>query len=173
MHGPSAEPQSLVGGAASAAVDGAGAGLSNDYLNHYTEALMLIELASLDADAFADLAAWRPIDYRAYFAASSLRRAPAARAAYEALPPARREAFEGLTRAMDRLVTTAIRALRPPCDPQDAALVAEVTGPALRRLMARASAFLNSAGADLPDEAEVEAAQVAADRLIERGAPET
>lgn len=181
MHGPSTRHDTSEDAPARAPESvrdaGAGelatAGLSNDYLNHISEALMLIELVATDLDAVEDLARWRPIDYRGYFAASSLRRAPAALAAYAALPPPRREAFEALTNAMDRLATTAIRALRPPCEPEEAALVADVTCPALRRLIARAGAFLNSGGTDLPDEAEVEAAQAAADRLIERAQAET
>ncbi|GGK24301.1 hypothetical protein [Salinarimonas ramus] len=168
MHGPIDETH-----AAPAPSDAAIEGLSNDYLNHYSEVLMLVELAAQDPDAVDDLAAWRPVDYPTYFGASHLRRAPAARAAYEALPDERRAAFEALTRAMDNLSTTAIRALRPPCEPDDAAHVAEVTGPALRRLIARASAFLNSGGRELPDEAEVEAAQRATDRLLERTLAET
>ncbi|MGJ3265429.1 MAG: hypothetical protein ACFE0R_19600 [Salinarimonas sp.] len=165
MHGPIDETLAT---AAPEAADATAGGLSNDYLNHFSEVLMLVELAAEDAEAFDDLAAWRPVDYPTYFAASQLRRAPAARAAYEALPAERRDAFEGLVAAMDRLASTAIRALRPPCEPLDAAHVAEVTGPALRRLIARASAFLNSGGRELPDEAEVEAAQQAIDRLLER-----
>ncbi|WP_349371380.1 hypothetical protein [Salinarimonas sp.] len=157
---------------AGAGAEPAAGGLSNDYLNHFSEVLMLIELAAGDPDAAADLADWRPIDYPAYFAASQLRRAPAARAAYDALAAERRVAFEALVAAMDRLATTAIRALRPPCGPQEAATVAEVTGPALRRLIAQASAFLNSGGVELPEEADVEAAQAAIDSLLERASAE-
>jgi hypothetical protein len=143
-------------------------GLSNDYLNHFSEVLMLVELAALDPEVIADLAEWRPIDYPSYFATSQLRRAPEARAAYEALCAERLAAFEQVVRAMDQLSTTAIRALRPPCEPADAALVAEVTCPALRRLIAQASAFLNSGGRDLPDSSEIEEAQTVIDRLLER-----
>ncbi len=142
-------------------------GLSNDYLNHFSEVLMLVELAALDPEAISDLAEWRPIDYPGYFAASQLRRAPEALAAYAALCADRRAAFEEVMRAMDRLATTAIRALRPPCEPADATLVAEVTGPAMRGLIAQASAFLNSGGRDLPDSGEVEEAQAVIDRLLE------
>ncbi len=142
-------------------------GLSNDYLNHFSEVLMLVELAALDPEVIADLAEWRPIDYPSYFATSQLRRAPQARAAYEALCADRLAAFEQVVRAMDQLSTTAIRALRPPCEPADAALVAEVTGPALRRLIAQASAFLNSGGGNLPDSSEIEEAQTVIDRLLE------
>jgi hypothetical protein len=144
------------------------AGLSNDYLNHFSEALMLIELAASEPDVAADLAAWRPVTYRAHFEASRLRRAAAAIAAYEALDPERRAAFEDLTGAMDRLVRTATRALQPPCEAEDAVIVASVTAPALRRLVARAGAFLASNGDDLPREGEIEEVQTVIDRLIER-----
>lgn len=175
MHGPSPDETAVTHVPAAPRAPGREDehGLSNDYLNHFSEALMLIELAAGDPEAFADLAAWRPIDYPSYFAASQLRRAPAALAAWTALAAPRRAAFETQVRAMDRLATAAIRALRPPCGPQEAAHVAEVTGPALRRLIARAGAFLNSGGADLPDEADAEAAQAAIDRLLERVFAET
>jgi hypothetical protein len=142
-------------------------GLSNDYLNHFSEILMLVELAPVDADVIEDLADWRPADYPTYFASSQLRRAPQARAAYDALETDRREAFEQVVNAMDQLATTAIRALRPPTEPEDAALVAGVTAPALRRLIAQAGAFLNSGGRDLPDSSEIEEAQTVIDRLLE------
>jgi hypothetical protein len=144
------------------------AGLSNDYLNHFSEALMLIELAATDLDIAGDLAAWRPVTYRAHFEASRLRRAAAAIAAYEALDEVRRGAFEELTGAMNRLVRTAVLALQPPCEPEDAAIVAAVTAPALHRLIGRAGAFLASGGADLAHESEIEKAQTVIDRLIER-----
>jgi hypothetical protein len=143
-------------------------GLSNDYLNPYSEALMLIEMAPDAPDVVSDLAAWRPVSYRAYFGASALRRAPAALAAYDRLPPEPRRAFEDLVQAMDMVARTARTALQPPSEPEDAALVAAITGPALRRLIDRAASFLNSGGQDLPGDDEVEKAQEAIDRLIDR-----
>lgn len=140
--------------------------LSNDYLNHFSEALMLIELAADAPEVAEDLREWRPLDYRAYFSQSQLRRAPEALAAYDFVEPGPREAFERVVHAMDRLVTTAIRALRPPCEPQDAALVAEVTAPALRSLIAQAAAFLNSGGREVPCAGEAGEAQAAIDRLM-------
>lgn len=147
-----------------------GTGLSNDYLNHYSEALMLIELAADDPEIAADLTLWEPISYEAYFGNSLLRRAPRALAAYEALPVERRARFQEITGAMDELALAAIRALRPPCGSQAAARVAGETGPALRRLVDRAAAFLNSGGEDLACNGEVEEAQRVIDRLIEREA---
>ena len=51
-------------------------------------------------------------------------------------------------------------------DPDDAALVAEVTSPALRGLIAQAGAFLNSGGRAIPDSGEIEEAQFVIDRLL-------
>jgi hypothetical protein len=143
------------------------ADLSNDYLNHYSEVLMLIELASSEPESVVDLMAWRPLDYCAYFSASPLRRADAALAAYEALPQERRLAFQALTGAMDKLANSAILALQPPCPDKKAALIAEVTLPAFHGLVGRAAAFLNSGGQDLGMGGEVEEAQVVIDRLLD------
>jgi hypothetical protein len=129
---------------------------------------MLIELAASDPDVARDLAGWRPMDYRTYFAASQLRRAPTALAAYDFLPPERRLSFEALTGAMDKLAKTAILALQPPCEREEAALIAEVTLPPFRRLMARAACFLNQGGHDFGYDGEVDEAQSAIDRLLER-----
>ena len=157
---------------ASAADDpalGVSGGLSNDFLNHYSEVLMLIEMAPHDPDIAADLNDWQPMSYPAYFSASPLRRAATALAAYDALPPARRPAFEQLTGAMDTLATMAAFALQPPCDSDTAMQVCETTVPALRNLVERAAAFHHSGGRDLPEEGEGERAQALIDRLIERG----
>ncbi len=141
-------------------------GLSNDYLNHFNEVLMLVEIAADAPEIVDDLKDWRPVSYPDYFASSHLRRAPQARAAYDALTQENRAAFDLLVHAMDRLAMTAIRALRPPCEADDAALVAEVTSPAMRALIAQAGAFLNSGGRDIPDSSEIEEAQLVIDRLL-------
>jgi hypothetical protein len=159
--------------AAAAAVSAcppASAGLSNDYLNHYSEVLMLIEMAGDDPAIAADLADWQPVDYRTYFGASELRRAAAALAAYDALPDESRLAFEKLVAAMDALASMAVFALQPPTDPATAPVIVDATAPALRSLIARAGAFLNSGGQMLPPDGEAGEAQLAIDRVLERAA---
>jgi hypothetical protein len=143
------------------------AGLSNDFLNHYSEVLMLIEMAADDPAMSAELLEWRPVSYRAYFAASDVRRASAALEAYEALPEAHRKAFEKLVAAMDTLATMATFALQPPTEPDSAPTVVEATAPALRGLIAKASAFLNSGGQELASDSGAEEAQAVIDRIIE------
>ena len=105
------------------------AGLSTDYLNRYSEVLMLIEMATEAPDLADALRSWKAIDYRSYFAASGLRLASVALAAYEALPAERRLAFEKLVRAMDELAAMAVLALDLRDDPDTAAFVPVVTAP--------------------------------------------
>jgi hypothetical protein len=142
-------------------------GLSNDYLNHYSEALMLIEMAGDDPAIGAELQDWRPVSYPAYFASSELRRATAALAAYDALPAARRQAFEKLVASMDTLATMAVFALQPPSTPESIPWVVEATAPALRELIAKAAAFLNSGGQELAPDGAADEAQAVIDRIIE------
>jgi hypothetical protein len=156
----------LISAQACAAGQPIGAGLSNDYLNRYSELLMLIETAGEDPGLANELRRWTPIDYRSYFAASPLRRAGAALAAYEALPEERRLAFEKLILAMDQLAEMAILALDLKEDRETAAFVPAATAPILRRLIARADRFLRSGGTEIEPAGAVEEAQAAIDRLM-------
>jgi hypothetical protein len=99
-----------------------------------------------------------------------LRRASAALAAYDALPDDRRLAFEKLVAAMDALAIMAVFALQPPSALQTTPAIVEATAPTLRDLIARAAAFLNSGGQELPPVRETEEAQLAIDRLLEHAA---
>ena len=141
-------------------------GLSNDFLNHYSEVLMLIEMAGDDPSIGEELARWRPVGYRDYFASSELRRAADALAAYDALPEARRHAFAKLIAAMDTLSTMAVFALEPPSQPDSARVIIEATAPALRGLIAKAAAFLNSGGRELAGDSDAEEAQAVIDGII-------
>jgi hypothetical protein len=141
-------------------------GLSTDYLNHYCEILMLIEMASFDDAVVAEIAHWQPVGYRDYFLNSPLRRAAAALDSYGALPEDRRREFEQTVQALDKLALAAILALQPPCHPQNVVLIGEVIGPAIRRLIDRAADFLNCNGESLCDGCEADHAQHMIDRLI-------
>lgn len=46
--------------------------LATDYLNHFNEIIMLLDLAADMPDVFADAAAWQPLSYQDHFARSSL-----------------------------------------------------------------------------------------------------
>lgn len=121
-------------------------GLSTDYLNHFAEALMLIEMASFESAAIGELSHWRPAGYADHFARSELRCAPHALEAYMALGPEARGAFEALCSAMNRLVETVILTLQQLANPDDAHAIVSIAAAAFRNLLARATAFINSGG---------------------------
>lgn len=120
--------------------------LSTDFLNRYSEALMLIEVAADDDDAVQDLQAWRSITYREHFETSPLRCAASALVAYDGVEPARRAGFEELCKAMTRLVATATALLAEKPDGLETTTIAEVAGEALRRQISRATQFINANG---------------------------
>jgi hypothetical protein len=124
----------------------AGEVLSTDYLNHFAEALMLIEAVAFDDSVKAELANWRPVSYRDHFRASSLRCAPHALLAYEALHPDARGAFEALCSAMEKLVQTVLLTLAEVHNPVHMIPIVEITARAFRSMLSRATAFINSGG---------------------------
>lgn len=121
--------------------------LSTDYLNRYGEALMLLEMVPMDSGIVDDLRAWRAIGYREHFEASQLRCTGSALAAYERLDPSFRQGFEALCFSMNRLISTVTALLAELPPEQDATPVVDVASEALRRLIGRATQFINANGA--------------------------
>jgi hypothetical protein len=120
--------------------------LSTDYLNRYGEALMLIEMVPVDGSVVEDLRAWQFVGYREHFAESPLRCAPSALLAYDQLVSSRRMAFEKLCRAMARLIHTATAVLTERPGSVEVTMVVDVASEALRKLIARATQFINANG---------------------------
>lgn len=120
--------------------------LSTDYLNHYNEALMLIEMAIMEPMMAAELVHWKPTTYVQHFSGSNLRCAPGALKAWEALDPIAQGAFDAMCMAMNRMVDTAIRSVEEVPDPYAAVPILEVAAEAFRSLHARATAFINNGG---------------------------
>lgn len=121
-------------------------GLSTDYLNHYGGILMLIAMVAEDPFLADELGEWAPRTYRAYFEASPLHWAPATITAFEALAPEAQRSFEDLMAATDSLVLGALAVLRKPEPEANAAFIATTVCPAIRSLLDRAAAFINSGG---------------------------
>jgi hypothetical protein len=142
--------------------------LSTDFLNRYSEALMLIEMAADDDDAVKDLQDWRSVTYRQHFETSSLRCAASALAAYDAVVPARRAGFEELCKAMTRLVSTATALLVEKPAGLEPTTIAEVAGDALRRQIGRATQFINANGKVDIGSVESRALQAEIDALLAR-----
>jgi hypothetical protein len=139
-------------------------GLATDYLNHFNEAIMLLEMLSSCPDCAEDFLAWRPLSYREHFAASGFKDRALAIAAYEAANPALRDCLDALAGTM----TAVLEATR-------AALAAELPAPAARDLAERAVAGLKPlvarAGAVINGDADAgrrETPQAVVDLLMQR-----
>lgn len=71
-------------------------GLSTDYLNHFNEAIMLLEMIPAMPECVDDFLGWQPTSYPQHFRQSNFRGRDLAIAAYEGADPEVRGRFDGL-----------------------------------------------------------------------------
>ena len=79
-------------------------GLSTDYLNHFTEAVMVLEMAASLPECLDDLRAWRPKTYTEHFATSRFANREAVIRAYEAADPAVRAALDEASETLNAVL---------------------------------------------------------------------
>jgi hypothetical protein len=93
-------------------------GLSTDYLNHFTEVLMALEMVADIPECLDDVRGWRPKTYAEHFAQSRFTHRDAAIRSYKAADPALRKQVDWLSDALNRLLSDARDAvLRDPKTP--------------------------------------------------------
>lgn len=78
--------------------------LATDYLNHFNEIVMLLELIPDMAECYEDAMAWQPKSYQDHFRDSQFRDKELAVEAYEHVPKCYREPFDNVISQMDRMV---------------------------------------------------------------------
>ena len=140
----------LAGSAASPATSGRGGsiinpgtGLSTDYLNHFTEAIMLLEILPTVPDCLDDILAWEPRDYREHFAFSHFSNRDAVIAAYEATDPELSRSLDILADVVNTLLLATREAIAAnPTAPNSHAL-AQRTARVLKPIVTRISALIN------------------------------
>ena len=118
-------------------------GLATDYLNHFNEAIMLLDLASTVPECLADLMAWRPMSYEDHFASSSFKERELAVRAYRAADPRTRGDLERLATAMTAILLAARGALITAGCAVEAKSEAARALAQLRPLVVGASAVIN------------------------------
>ena len=79
-------------------------GLSTDYLNHFSEAVMVLEMAATMPDCLQDLRAWRPKTYCEHFASSRFSDRDVVIAAYDAADPAVRDALDAAAETLNAVL---------------------------------------------------------------------
>ena len=82
--------------------------LATDYLNHFNEIVMVLEMIPDMPDCLEDAKAWCPKSYTDHFRDSGFSDSELVIAAYDHVPPDYREMFDVTVEHMDRLVALSI-----------------------------------------------------------------
>jgi len=125
-------------------------GLATDYLNHFNEAIMLLEMIPDMPECAEDFLTWSPLSYAEHFWASNFKARDLAIEAYE-LSDAKVE-FDNLTASMTSILTAVGTAMREAKQDKTRATLAEQATNWVKPLVAMAGGIINGAS-----EANVEA----------------
>jgi hypothetical protein len=93
-------------------------GLATDYLNHFNEVAMLLDMLAMMPEASEDILAWRPFTYAEHFHATGYRDKELAIAAYEAAPSAIKERFHAACADVEMMVASAQELIETGSDPE-------------------------------------------------------
>jgi len=140
--------------------------LATDYLNHFNEASMMLEMLPEIPDCITDLVQWRPLTYAEHFAESNFKDRELAIAAHELADPDARRRLDELADEMNAILASTIDAVLD-STPLHAATVIESTSQRLRLLVAQAAAVINGSGLTVVTDADADAPQAAVDALFE------
>ncbi|MFN3835967.1 MAG: hypothetical protein ACK4NO_08705 [Glycocaulis sp.] len=80
-------------------------GLATDYLNHFNEVVMLLDMLPDMPDCAEDVLVWEPCSYEAHFERTGYSGRETVAAAWRAAPRAVRAHFETLISALDNIIT--------------------------------------------------------------------
>jgi hypothetical protein len=123
-------------------------GLATDYLNHFNEAIMLLEMLSACPDCLEDILAWRLMSYRERFEASRFKGRELVIAAYDAAAPSVRDQLDALTATMAAVPEATRAALGVVTAPEAAGTIASSEAACLKPLIARDGAVINGEAED-------------------------
>lgn len=139
-------------------------GLASDYLNHFNEAIMLLEMLPSCPECRDDFLQWRAKSYTEHFAGSHFKDRALAIAAYDRTDAQVRQSLEALSDAMSAVLEATRAALATDIQATAAAALAERVVTCLRPLITRAGAVINGdADADIAP-----APQATVDALMRR-----
>jgi len=120
-------------------------GLATDYLNHFNEAIMLLEMIPDMPECAEDFLSWRPLSYAEHFTASNFKARDLAIAAYEAANAGIRAEFDDVTSAMTSILSAVIEAMRDAQGDKIRARLAEQATVWVKPLVTQAGGIINGA----------------------------
>jgi hypothetical protein len=118
-------------------------GLATDYLNHFNEAIMLLEMIPDMPECAEDFLHWQPLSYAEHFTASNFKARDLAIEAYEGADASIRSEFDGLTTAMTSILTAVSAAMREVSHDETRATLAEQATGWVKPLVALAGGIIN------------------------------
>jgi hypothetical protein len=123
-------------------------GLATDYLNHFNEAIMLLEMIPDMPDCTDDFLSWQPLTYQQHFTASNFKARDLAIEAYDLADPDIRTEFDNLTTTMTSILTAVAAAMQEARqDKTRAALAVQATG-WVKPLVTLAGGIINGQGGE-------------------------
>jgi hypothetical protein len=118
-------------------------GLATDYLNHFNEAIMLLEMIPDIPECAEDFLLWYPLSYREHFMASHFKARDLAIEAYESADAGIRAEFDNITSAMTSILTAVGAAMRKVRQDKTRATLAEQATGWVKPLVALAGGIIN------------------------------
>ncbi len=118
-------------------------GLATDYLNHFNEAIMLLEMIPDIPECADDFLQWRPLSYAEHFIASNFKARDLAIWAYESADPELRAEFDHITGTMTNILTAVSEAMGQVQQDKTRAKLAIQATSWLKELVAAAGGIIN------------------------------
>src|SRR6202163_1326409 len=118
-------------------------GLASDYLNHFNEAIMLLEMIPDLPECAEDFLLWYPLSYREHFMASHFKARDLAIEAYDSADERIRAEFDHITGAMTSILTAVGAAMREARQDKTRATLAEQAAAWVKPLVALAGGVIN------------------------------
>jgi hypothetical protein len=118
-------------------------GLATDYLNHFNEAVMLLEMIPDIPECAEDFLSWHPLTYAEHFTASHFKARDLAIEAYETADPILKSEFDNVTSSMTSILTAVSAAMAEARQDKTRATLAEQAVGWVKPLVAVAGGIIN------------------------------
>ncbi|CCD85366.1 conserved hypothetical protein [Bradyrhizobium sp. ORS 285] len=118
-------------------------GLATDYLNHFNEAVMLLEMIPDIPECAEDFLAWSPLTYPEHFTHTNFKARDLVIEAYEQADPAIRDRFDHLTKTMTDILLAVGSAMRDAKQDSTKAKLAEQAASWVKPLVSQAGGIIN------------------------------
>ncbi len=128
--------------------------LATDYLNHFNEAIMLLEMIPDMPECADDFLVWEPLSYPEHFRHSNFKARDLAIAAYDSADPEIRARFDGLCDTLTSILTATRDAMGEATQATTRVRLAEQATGWLKPLVAQAGGVINGATEEQAEEAQ-------------------